>query len=800
MFLGDTIDRRRRSGIHRVAVETARALSSLTTLDLVRWDFGEGRLRFLDAYELDIVFGKGAWPAGIKARLDCRSVGRPFRELLEDPENTWLLTPEVWHEKSGVDALARAVSHCRDWGGRFASVFYDLIPMTNPHYMGGAADHEAYLSEILRTDLVLPISHYCGGDLATLWRERGLQRIPVIHPLPLPDAGFVSVDRERGAAAKRSKRIVMLGTVEPRKRQVQFVEAMAKARKRSPAVAGWELEIIGSLHPNSADAFTPQLAAYDWLTHHDYLEDGEIKKLLQDCGFSAFVSDDEGYGLPIAESLALGAPCLCADFGSMAEIAADGGCLAVDVRDEAALEEAIVRLCETPALLADLRQQIAARRFRDWTDYARGVVGAMAAHDRGADAAPIGLRVEQAPLLRPGDTLDRKAFETLATADIVRLPDETSRESFIAEARRQAWPALLPTPVLAEEGDAPLARLQGERGVRRDLSLIEQSYARNRAAIDPAFKNRPVFLRILISTFNRREFVTRNARWLLDTVMPADDGSIELMIVDGASEDQTMDMLLRLHDSRLRLDESAAGIGMLGGIRDAAHAPGAEYIWVVGDDDYLVPGQLPKIVKALKANPGIPFAFTNFCVYHRQALGSADTPERLIAEALPIAQGVAPSGVMKVRQAAEQTDNLFTAIYSIVWRADLLSTAFEHSFTGEPFADMTQAIPCTEFVLRRYAECDAYWHAEPAIAGNAHNNWRRHRPRWHGAVMPMAFALAREVGVDPKLLQTWADMHMNLLREALEIAREDGSDPRLRAQDDALAQAVFRQPLPTAAP
>ena len=68
MFLGDTIDRRRRSGIHRVAVETARALSSLTTLDLVRWDFGEGRLRFLDAYELDIVFGKGAWPAGIKAR------------------------------------------------------------------------------------------------------------------------------------------------------------------------------------------------------------------------------------------------------------------------------------------------------------------------------------------------------------------------------------------------------------------------------------------------------------------------------------------------------------------------------------------------------------------------------------------------------------------------------------------------------------------------------------------------------------------------------------------------------------
>ena len=71
----------------------------------------------------------------------------------------------------------------------------------------------------------------------------------------------------------------------------------------------------------------------------------------------------------------------------------------------------------------------------------------------------------------------------------------------------------------------------------------------------------------------------------------------------------------------------------------------------------------------------------------------------LVLQSHPVADGVAPSGELKVRQAAEQTDNLFTAIYAIVWRADLLSAAYEHAFDGVPFSNLTEAIPCTEFIL-----------------------------------------------------------------------------------------------------
>ena len=377
MLVGDTIANRRRTGIQRVVVQTARAMAGQGPFDLVRWDALEGRLRFLDAVELDQMFGVGAWPEGLELRPEARNVGRPFHEHLENPSATWLLVPEIKHE---TDALARAMACCRDWGGRVAAIFYDLIPITNPTYAGAAIQHETYLAELLQADLIVPISCASGLDLAQLWRERGLAPVPPIEPLLLPDGGFGDPSRAgtRGDAPS-NRTIVMFGTVEPRKRQVQTIEAMAAARARSPEVARWRMVVIGGVLPAVLKAFTTQVDRHDWLTHHDYVSDEALAETLAAADFTVFASEDEGYGLPISESLAAGVPCLCADFGSMAEIAAAGGCLTVDVRDLAALEGAIARLCEDAALRERLRGEIRGRAFRSWADYAAGLRAMMTA-------------------------------------------------------------------------------------------------------------------------------------------------------------------------------------------------------------------------------------------------------------------------------------------------------------------------------------------------------------------------------------------------------------------------------------
>ena len=48
--------------------------------------------------------------------------------------------------------------------------------------------------------------------------------------------------------------------------------------------------------------------------------------------FTVFPSLTEGFGLPVAESLATATPTITSNFGSMAEIARDGGALTIDPR------------------------------------------------------------------------------------------------------------------------------------------------------------------------------------------------------------------------------------------------------------------------------------------------------------------------------------------------------------------------------------------------------------------------------------------------------------------------------------
>ena len=579
--------------------------------------------------------------------------------------------------------------------------------------------------------------------------------------------------------------------MEPRKHQVEFLQAMAAARARSKEAARLEVVVIGSLHPYVADAFNALVVRHGWIKYLDYADDAVLQGAIRRAAFTAFLSDDEGYGLPISESLALGAPCLCANFGAMAEIAAGGGCLAVDVRDAGALEAAILRLCETPELLIQLRAEIAARSFQTWADYAAALLKTLAAvpSPRKDASVEVARHAAGAP-----EHLTEETFQALARADVLVFQDPSERSAFLAEAVRRRWPELLPArqPVGEAEAQRAVEDLRQARSERIRIAEVEGAYARARASNPAGLSVRPVFLRLLISTYNRRDFVAANVRWLLKEIIGPAGGEIDLVVVDGGSTDGTLRALRDIADPRVRIVACPVNVGMLGGWREASHLLGAEYVWVIGDDDFIRPDGFQAMLAGLRAHPGAPFAFTNLCVYHRAALGPADRPADLIAESRPVAEPAAPDGLMSVREAGEQTDNLFTAIYAIVWRADLWAAAYDHAFDQPEFSDLVEAIPCTDLILRRLADCDAFWRGEPAIAGNAHNSWSRWRPRWHGVVMPLAFALAREAGLDRVKLQAWADMHLELFREALEIAREQKVDPGLQPDQLELARLLLR--------
>jgi len=98
--------------------------------------------------------------------------------------------------------------------------------------------------------------------------------------------------------------------------------------------------------------------------------DAILERAYRDARFSVFVSLHEGFGLPIGESLAAGTPVIATNFGSMAEIARDGGCVTVDPRNDEVIAEAMHELLTDDIRLHRLEREAAARPSRTWDDYA----------------------------------------------------------------------------------------------------------------------------------------------------------------------------------------------------------------------------------------------------------------------------------------------------------------------------------------------------------------------------------------------------------------------------------------------
>ena len=100
------------------------------------------------------------------------------------------------------------------------------------------------------------------------------------------------------------------------------------------------------------------------------MDDARLRQLYVDSAFSIYPSLEEGFGLPVSESLWHRRPCLCSGFGALGELSVGGGCLTVDTSDWRQLRQGLDLLINDLHLRQYLQHQIAQRRPRLWRDVA----------------------------------------------------------------------------------------------------------------------------------------------------------------------------------------------------------------------------------------------------------------------------------------------------------------------------------------------------------------------------------------------------------------------------------------------
>ena len=220
---------------------------------------------------------------------------------------------------------------------------------------------KAYLDAVVprsvaRADHVLADSQATKSDLMALY---GTPDSKITVLLSGVDAQFRPVTDDEALASCLRKYglddatyLLSVGTVQPRKNYSRVIEAVAKCRQQGHdlryAIAGgrgWlEGEMLRTIERLGADGYVHLLGLVD---------DQDLPALYSGARALVMASLYEGFGFPVLEAFACGAPVICGNISSLPEVAGEAALL-VNPYDVSAIFDAILRL-ETDA---DLRARM----------------------------------------------------------------------------------------------------------------------------------------------------------------------------------------------------------------------------------------------------------------------------------------------------------------------------------------------------------------------------------------------------------------------------------------------------------
>lgn len=303
--------------------------------------------------------------------------GIPFEDVVAEPQitlvvpfNSTVLVLEV--PSHGLCDQLESVAEYS--GNKVGLLGYDAIPVVSADTVPDPETERfvKYLSVVKHSHRVAGISAAATGEFAGFARAlaaqglTGPETVSIPLPVDIPDHEIVPP-----AGADGKPLVLVVGSQEPRKNHRAILHAATILWNEG---IDFRLRFIGGGSIWFTRQFDKEVARLAKAGHSVEVLRGIADDVLLDsyqrASFTVFPSLHEGYGLPVAESLALGVPVITSNYGSTAEIAADGGCLVVDPRSDEELTVAMRRLLTEPALAASLREEIAARPTRTWDDYA----------------------------------------------------------------------------------------------------------------------------------------------------------------------------------------------------------------------------------------------------------------------------------------------------------------------------------------------------------------------------------------------------------------------------------------------
>ena len=260
---------------------------------------------------------------------------------------------------------------CDELGWKLIGIFHDSIPLT----WGGlsAEYHTYYMKGLANYDLVFTTTSINTEELKSFWNKHSLRVKAKIISLPLA-AEISGLKRVKSDCRSTDKeffkefRLICVGSLEPRKNHITLLKSLLwlsaiKKNKYHLTLIGW---------PNNSKVVDQVLLAKSLglsIIWDSRATDSDLCRYFGSSHLSIYPSLQEGFGLPILESLWLGCPCLTSTSLANNQQLSYEGCLITDTKHWYNLAQTLASLHEDPKVLRKLVNQINSRSLRTWNEY-----------------------------------------------------------------------------------------------------------------------------------------------------------------------------------------------------------------------------------------------------------------------------------------------------------------------------------------------------------------------------------------------------------------------------------------------
>lgn len=360
------------SGVMRVTRHIAKNLQDRVNTVFLLWDSSLNRyvLPYNEEVKLLCAYG-GPDSNRINLRSKQGNNRLTFDEIFINFKNNTLIM--LITETINEEAAAIIRPYLRGKKIKTSAIFYDAIPVLLPEYCSNEVvkNHVNYMRGLSECDVVIPIAETNKNDLLKFWLDNNIGRTTVISNL-LPGE-LQGIRRVYNVSKKKSNKIKMLmvSTLEPRKNHKRLLNACIMLEQKYPEI-DWDLTLVGNRYvgndeiPNYVEKICKENNRIKWL---GVVDDQKLFKLYSECTYTIYPSIIEGFGMPIMESLWNGKVCICSNDGVMSELAKDGGCYTVDVKNEQEICNALYTLASDTSLREKLEREAVARHIMTWDDY-----------------------------------------------------------------------------------------------------------------------------------------------------------------------------------------------------------------------------------------------------------------------------------------------------------------------------------------------------------------------------------------------------------------------------------------------